>query len=326
MNYKQDIEADMLAAKDRGESTALMEPVLIGETSRERSTLTDLAVELAQKSAGFRRSLPESLVTSLSDLVRAMNCYYSNLIEGHDTHPVDIERALKNDYSNDPRKRDLQLRVGRRVRRFLRRSPECSARPAVASGAGDWLFRRPRHVRIAPSRGRARSPAGRAWQALRVSQLPRGAARLLQRSAARGVRRRSRGGRVGEDPGVLSPRAVKRLRGDRRSALIAASIGLAIAPLPRPLVERWYSNGVYPALQPVLTSTSNLAPVALFDVLLVAVALPPPRRPAAGIAGDAVAGSLGLQFGSHHAHARDAHLSITAKDREGRRRSGHPGH
>ena len=38
-----------------------------------------------------------------------MNCYYSNLIEGHDTHPVDIERALKDDYSKDPRKRDLQL-------------------------------------------------------------------------------------------------------------------------------------------------------------------------------------------------------------------------
>ena len=38
-----------------------------------------------------------------------MNCYYSNLIEGHDTHPVDIERALKSDYSKDPRKRDLQL-------------------------------------------------------------------------------------------------------------------------------------------------------------------------------------------------------------------------
>jgi len=41
--------------------------------------------------------------------VRAMNCYYSNLIEGHDTHPIDIERALKGDYSNDARKRDLQL-------------------------------------------------------------------------------------------------------------------------------------------------------------------------------------------------------------------------
>jgi Fic family protein len=38
-----------------------------------------------------------------------MNCYYSNLIEGHDTHPIDIERALKNDYSQDPTKRNLQL-------------------------------------------------------------------------------------------------------------------------------------------------------------------------------------------------------------------------
>lgn len=38
-----------------------------------------------------------------------MNCYYSNLIEGHNTHPVDIERALKNDYSKEPHKRNLQL-------------------------------------------------------------------------------------------------------------------------------------------------------------------------------------------------------------------------
>src|SRR6266446_2209215 len=105
MNDKADMEADILVAKDLGESTTLMEPLLIGETSRDRGTLTDLAVELAQKSAGFRRSLPDSLVTSLSDLVRAMNCYYSNLIEGHETHPVDIERALKNDYSKDPRDR-----------------------------------------------------------------------------------------------------------------------------------------------------------------------------------------------------------------------------
>ncbi|PYU18440.1 MAG: cell filamentation protein Fic [Acidobacteria bacterium] len=86
-----------------------MEPLLIGEDSHHRKRLIDLAVELAQLSAGFRRSLPESLVASLADLVRAMNCYYSNLIEGHDTHPIDIERALKNDYSNDPRKRNLQL-------------------------------------------------------------------------------------------------------------------------------------------------------------------------------------------------------------------------
>jgi Fic family protein len=95
--------------EDRGELVSLMEPLLIGDGSRHRARLTDLALELTQKSAGFRRSLPPSLLASLADLVRAMNCYYSNLIEGHDTHPVDIERALKNDYSKDARKRDLQL-------------------------------------------------------------------------------------------------------------------------------------------------------------------------------------------------------------------------
>ena len=109
MKKKSDIKADIKAAGDRGELVSLMEPLLVGEGSRHRGALTDLALELAQKSSGFRRSLPESLLASLADLVRAMNCYYSNLIEGHDTHPVDIERALKNDYSKDARKRDLQL-------------------------------------------------------------------------------------------------------------------------------------------------------------------------------------------------------------------------
>jgi hypothetical protein len=109
MKGEPDIKADIEAAEDRGETTGLMEPLLIGETSRHRDALTDLALELAQKAAGFRRSLPECLLTSLASLVRAMNGYHSNLIEGHDTHPVDIERALKNDYSKDSRKRDLQL-------------------------------------------------------------------------------------------------------------------------------------------------------------------------------------------------------------------------
>ncbi|MEI6302347.1 MAG: Fic family protein [Betaproteobacteria bacterium] len=103
------IKADINAEKDRGETTSLMEPLLIAEGSRHRPALIDLALELAQRSAGFRRSLPESILTSLGDLVRSMNCYYSNLIEGHDTHPIDIERALRGDYSNDTQKRDLQL-------------------------------------------------------------------------------------------------------------------------------------------------------------------------------------------------------------------------
>lgn len=105
---ERDVEQD-ISAVDRGESVALMEPLLVGESSRHRTALMDLAVELAAKSAGFRRSLPDGVLTALADLVRAMNCYYSNRIEGHDTHPVDIERALKDDFSSDAEKRTLQL-------------------------------------------------------------------------------------------------------------------------------------------------------------------------------------------------------------------------
>ena len=38
--------------------------------------------------------------------------------------------------------------------------------------------------------------------------------------------------------------------------------------MPRPIVERWYSAGLYGFLQPVLTFGSNAVPIALFDVLL----------------------------------------------------------
>ena len=58
MDKEADKEADIEAVEDRGETIGLMEPLLIGETSRHRGALTDLALELAQKSAGFRRSLP----------------------------------------------------------------------------------------------------------------------------------------------------------------------------------------------------------------------------------------------------------------------------
>lgn len=93
---------------DRGEFPSLMEPVTLAEESRHRPALHDLAIDLAARSASFRRSLPPSLLASLATLVRSMHCYFSNLIEGHDTHPVDIERALKEDFSDDPRQRDLQ--------------------------------------------------------------------------------------------------------------------------------------------------------------------------------------------------------------------------
>ncbi|MDZ7761661.1 MAG: Fic family protein [Desulfovermiculus sp.] len=106
---EEDIEPAARQAEDRGERIALIEPLLIREDSRHRNQLIDLVMDLARQASGFRRSLPEGIVRAWANLVRAMNCYYSNLIEGHYTHPVDIERALKGDYSNDVTKRNLQL-------------------------------------------------------------------------------------------------------------------------------------------------------------------------------------------------------------------------
>lgn len=108
-DIKADTETDIKEALDEGESPSMMEPLLISENSKHRRDLADLAVDLAAHSAGFRRSLPEGVLTALANLVRSMNCYYSNLIEGHDTHPIDIERALKNDYSENTEMRNLQL-------------------------------------------------------------------------------------------------------------------------------------------------------------------------------------------------------------------------
>ncbi|MBP0112792.1 Fic family protein [Bradyrhizobium vignae] len=64
---------------------------------------------LVEKSSSFSGGLSASLKFPIADLVRAMDCYYSNLIEGHDLPLAEIERALKTDYSEDPNKRDLQL-------------------------------------------------------------------------------------------------------------------------------------------------------------------------------------------------------------------------
>jgi hypothetical protein len=49
------MEAD-IKAEDRGEIPSLMGPLLISDDSRHRAALTDLALDLTRKSAGFRRS------------------------------------------------------------------------------------------------------------------------------------------------------------------------------------------------------------------------------------------------------------------------------
>ncbi|HLB31096.1 MAG TPA: Fic family protein [Gammaproteobacteria bacterium] len=90
-----------------------MEPMLPSPLTGE---LQDLALELTDQAARLAGTLHTDVARAVGNLVRSMNCYYSNLIEGHDTHPRDIDRALKEDYSTEPRKRDLQLEARAHIR------------------------------------------------------------------------------------------------------------------------------------------------------------------------------------------------------------------
>ena len=56
----EDKKEDISAAIDRGESVSSMEPLLIREDSRHRGELTDLAVDLVGKSAGFKLTAKSS--------------------------------------------------------------------------------------------------------------------------------------------------------------------------------------------------------------------------------------------------------------------------
>ena len=87
------------------DNPAAMEPLYPEGAGAE---LEDLATELISRSARLSSALHPATRKAIADLVRPMNSYYSNRIEGHDTHPRDIERALHNDFSQDKKNRDLQ--------------------------------------------------------------------------------------------------------------------------------------------------------------------------------------------------------------------------
>jgi hypothetical protein len=56
-----------------------------------------------------------------------------------------------------------------------------------------------------------------------------------------------------------------------RIALLVAAVGTAVLPVPPSLVEEYYSTAIYLAAQPWITRVSNLVPIPLFDLLILAV-------------------------------------------------------
>ncbi len=90
-----------------------IEPCFLEEA---RGELLDLLTELPAAASALAARLHPKTAANLADLVRMMNCYYSNLIEGHHTRPRDIERALANDLDADEPRRNLQLEARQHIR------------------------------------------------------------------------------------------------------------------------------------------------------------------------------------------------------------------
>jgi Fic family protein len=100
-------------ARATPETVARIEPTLLEQPP---VALADLSTAIAGASAGLGARLHPRTAANLADLVRITNTYYSNLIEGHNTRPRDIQRALDGDLDQEEGRRNLQLEAAAHVR------------------------------------------------------------------------------------------------------------------------------------------------------------------------------------------------------------------
>ncbi len=82
-----------------------MEPLFPLDRNKRLSTLS---IEIYRQNGFLSGALHPITRSAVVDLVRNMNSYYSNLIEGQHTEPKSIEKALRSEFSDDPKQRNLQ--------------------------------------------------------------------------------------------------------------------------------------------------------------------------------------------------------------------------
>lgn len=123
------------------ESVQRIEPAQLDDIP---ATVSDLVAEIAAVSATLGRALHPRTAANLAGLVRIMNSYYSNLIEGHHTRPQDIERALAGQFDRDEGRRNLQLEAAQHVRvqaKIDRLAFECQLPEPASVDFVRWLHR-----------------------------------------------------------------------------------------------------------------------------------------------------------------------------------------
>jgi Fic family protein len=95
------------------ETPQRIEPTRLDDTPE---AISDVVAELSAATATLGAALNPPTAANLAALVRIMNSYYSNLIEGHVTRPRDIVRALEGKLDKDKERRNLQIEAAAHVR------------------------------------------------------------------------------------------------------------------------------------------------------------------------------------------------------------------
>ncbi len=110
-------------------SVSDMEPMLTTSAA-----LQGRAADIWRSAVELRGRLPEKTLREIASVVRSMNGYYSNLIEGHTTRPIEIEAALKKKFSRDSDERNRQMLHLAHLETLEEAEKELGANTRICSG------------------------------------------------------------------------------------------------------------------------------------------------------------------------------------------------
>ncbi len=111
-----------------------IEPLIVSNT--ELQAIADAVLEQTRQ---IGRSLHPETVKAVANLLRTVNCYYSNLIEDHDTRPVDIEKAMKSEFAEDSKKRDLQMEARAHIEVQMEIERQIAINPEISIVSKEFL-------------------------------------------------------------------------------------------------------------------------------------------------------------------------------------------
>ncbi len=136
-----------------------MEPVLPPDGGKFES----VAIALHKEAGALAASAHPATHAALARLVRIVNSFYSNLIEGIWTTPAEIEAAIKADYSHDPGRAALQRLAVSHVRVEETMAIELAANPDMPVTSAEFVRRvhRDLYADVPDSERIVRSPSGR---------------------------------------------------------------------------------------------------------------------------------------------------------------------